>query len=329
MVRYLLRRIAGSIPLVLGVLTLAFVLVESVPGRASDLLIGDRPMPPEVRARIEAAYGLDRSPAERYVRWLAALVFRGELGWSTLRSRPVSEAIRSTLPATLPLAGSALLVQAMGGLALGWIAARRAGGVLDRSLDIAGLVIYATPPFWLGLMALLLLAYLVPIFPPGAMRSVGAEAWRWPRSALDLAWHVALPAAVLGLGPAVALGRFLRTGLGDAETGGVVRAARARGARRRDAIVRHGLRQALPPAVTLVGLSLPVLVSGALAVEIVFAWPGMGRLAFDAVLARDMPVVLACTLLATVMVIVGGILTDLAIAAIDPRVRLGSGSRRR
>jgi peptide/nickel transport system permease protein len=321
--RFVLKRLLGAVPLVLGVLTLVFVLVEAAPGSPADLLIGDRSVPPEVRARIEAAYGLDRPAAERYFHWLTALLARGDLGWSVSRSRPVTRVLADALPATLTLGFAALLVHVIAGIALGLLSARYRGRWPDRALTLSSLALYSMPVFWLGLMGILVLAYLVPLFPPASMRSIGAESWFWPRRVGDVLWHLILPATVLGLASAAALGRFVRGGVLGALGEEFVRAARARGAGRARVLVRHALRNALLPAITLVGLSLPVLVSGSLVIEVVFAWPGMGRLAYDAILSRDVPVVLACTLLATLMVVAGNLLADLALAAADPRIRLG------
>lgn len=322
MIGYALRRLAGAIPLALGILTLVFVLIEAVPGDPASLLLGDRPIPPETRARIVAAYGLDRPPAERYARWLTSFAMRGEMGWSTSRNRPVADVVAEAIAATAPLAGAALLLQCVGGIGLGILAASRHGGGIDRLIGRVGLVLYATPTFWLGLMAILGLSYLLPIFPSASMRSVDAETWSASRRAWDLLRHLTLPAAVLGLSAAAALARFVRAGLLRALGEPFVRAARARGSGAGRILAVHALRQAAAPAVGLLGLSFPLLVSGSLVVEVVFAWPGMGRLAYEAVLARDVPVVMACTLAGTLAVIAGNLLADLGLAALDPRVRL-------
>jgi len=324
--RLILRRALSAVPLILGVLLLTFVLMESAPGSPADLMLGDRPVPPEVRESLERAYGLDRPPAERFLSWLGALA-SGDLGWSISRSRPVTRVLASALPATLLLAGAALLIHVVAGVALGAAAAAWRGRWPDRAVTFGGLALYAMPTFWLGLMAILALAYLVPIFPASSMRSVGAREWSWIAQAGDLLWHVTLPACVLGLASAAAMARFVRAGLMRALGEEFVRAARARGADSRRVLLVHALRNAVLPVINLLGLSLPILVSGSLVIEVVFAWPGMGRLTYEAILAQDVPVVLATTLLATIVVIVGSLAADLTMAAIDPRIRLGEGSR--
>lgn len=321
MLRLVLRRVATAVPLLLGVLTLTFILLESAPGSPADFLVGDRPMPPEVREEIERLYGLDRHPAERYLCWLGAAL-RGEFGWSHSLSRPVARAIADALPPTLLLAGAALVIHLIAGIVLGVITAAYRGRWPDRWLGVGGLVLYAMPTFWLGLMAILALAYLVPLFPPSSIYSVDARSWPLFRRLLDLAWHLALPAGVLGLASAAAIARFIRTGLLRTLGEEFIRAARARGLGGGRVLVVHALRNALLPVINLLGLSLPILVSGSLVTEVVFAWPGMGRLTYQAILAQDVQVVLATTLLASVLVIVGNLLADLAMAVADPRIRL-------
>ena len=324
MARYALRRLLAAVPLLLAVLTLTFVLVETAPGDPADLMIGDRPVSPEVRARIAAAYGFDRPAPERYLRWLTAFALRGEWGWSVARARPVREAVADALPATLLLSGSALLLQCVLGVGWGALMARARGRSTDRWAGLLAALLYGLPAFWLGMMAILSLAVKVPLFPASSMRSVGADAWPAWRRALDLAHHLVLPAAVLGVSSAAGMARFVRAGLLSSVGEAFVRAARARGVGAGRLFGAHALRGALVPIVNLAGMSLPALVSGSLAVEIVFAWPGMGRLFYDALLARDGAVVLALTALTALLVIAGSLLADLAMAALDPRIRLGA-----
>ncbi len=326
--RYVLRRLAVAVPLMLGVLTLVFFLVEAAPGSPVDRFLGDRPVPPEVRERLERAYGLDRPAPARYVHWISALVLRGELGWSLSRAQPVSGVLARALPPTLLLAGAALLVHLVAGLSLGAVSARYRGRWPDRALTWGSLLLYAMPTFWLGLMAILGLAYLARVFPASSIHTVGAEGWSWPLRLLDLAWHTALPALVLGLGSAAATSRFVRAGLLEALAEKFIQAARARGVDGGRVLLVHALRNALLPVINLMGLSLPVLVSGSLVVEVVFGWPGMGRATYEAILAEDLPVVMSATLLASSLVIGGSLLADLALAAADPRVRHEAGPKR-
>jgi len=322
MARLIAGRLLAAPVLLLAVLTLVFVLVEAAPGSPADTILGDRPVPGEVRASVEAAWGLDRPPAERYVRWLGSAL-RGDLGWSVSRGRPVTEVLARALPPTLALSALALALHLIAGLALAVGGALGRGRWPDRLASALGLALYATPPFWLGLVAILAFAYAVPLFPPAGSRTIGSEGWPLPARLFDLARHAVLPALVLGLGSAASLARHVRSGLLDAASEGFVRAARARGAGTRRALLAHALRAALVPAIQLTGIALPVLVSGSLAVEVVFGWPGMGRLAWDAATAEDVPVVLAATLLASLLVVGGSLISDVGAALADPRIRLG------
>jgi peptide/nickel transport system permease protein len=315
------RRLLSAVPLVAGVLTLTFLLVEAAPGKPADLLIGDGPVAPEVRARIEAAYHLDRPAVVRYAAWIGNAL-RGDLGWSISRGREVTSVLAEALPPTIGLAAMALAIQLLLGVAFGALHVLRPGSLLDHGLGAISLTLAALPTFWLGLMAILLLAVAVPMFPPSSAHSVGASAWSGTARAADAVWHAALPALVLGLSAAGVVSRFVRAGLLRALGEGFVRAARARGASRARVLALHALPAAAGPVITLAGLQLPVLVSGAVVVEVVFGWPGMGRVTYDAVMAQDVPIVLAAVLMATLLVIAGGLLADLGLAVVDPRVRL-------
>jgi peptide/nickel transport system permease protein len=327
--RFIVKRLAISIPLILGVITLVFVLLETTPGDPTDLILGDRPVPPDVRERIERAYGFDRPPLERYARWMTALLVRGELGWSTSRSRPVAALLAETLPPTLLLASVALGLHVLLGVVLGVVSAARRGRWPDRAVTLASLTLYAMPTFWLGLMAILAFAYGLSLFPGSSMHSVGAEDWPLWRQWLDTLWHVALPAGVLALSSAAAMTRFVRAGVLEALAQEFIRAARARGVGGRRIMLAHALRNALGPVINLIGLSLPVLVSGSLIVEVVFAWPGMGRLTYDAIMAKDLAVVLVTTSMAAMLVVLGNLAADIALAAIDPRIRMVDGRAER
>jgi len=320
--RYALRRLAIALPLALGVATLLFVLLEAAPGSPVEIMIGDRPVSEEVRDRIERVYGFDRSPVERYFHWLYAMIFEGDLGWSHSRNRPVSRALAEALPPTLALTGVALVLQLVIGILLGVASASRRGRWVDRLLGQGSLILYAMPTFWVGLMAILGLAYWLPIFPASSMTSVGAESWSAGRQLLDRMWHLALPAGVLAIASAAAMGRFVRAGLLQALAQEFVRAARARGVGNGRILWTHGLKNALIPVINLIGLSLPILISGSLVIEVVFAWPGMGRLTYEAILSQDSGIVVAATLLSTLAVVLGNLAADLAMAGVDPRIRL-------
>ncbi len=250
-------------------------------------------------------------------------MLRADWGVSFSHRRPVSEVLAAHLGPTFLLALAALSVQVCTGLTLGVAAARRAGSGVDHLIRAGSVLLYSLPAFWVGLMALLLLSYRWQIFPPGQMHSPGAAALPPLGRLLDLLHHLALPGLVLGLAAGGATARYVRNGLLDVFGEEFVRTARAKGLSRRRVVWFHALRNAATPLTQILGLSLPFLLSGALVVEVVFSWPGVGRLTYNAVLARDYPLVLATTALGGLLVIAGTLLADLSQAALDPRVRDG------
>ena len=313
------RRLGAAVLLLLLVLTLLFSLLQLAPGDPADVLLDPR-IGAQQRQALRAAYGLDRPPHEQFLRWLAAMA-RGDLGVSFRQSRPVAEVLAAHIGPTLLLATAALLVQNASGLLLGVAAARRAGRRADHLIRAASVLLYSLPTFWLALLALALLSYRLGLFPPGHMLSVDAAELSPAGWLLDLLRHLALPALVLGLAAGGATARFVRNGLLDTLGEEFVRTARAKGLTGRRIVWLHALRNAATPLVQILGLSLPFLLSGALVVEVVFSWPGIGRLAYNSVMARDYPVVLATTALSGFLVIAGSLLADLLQMALDPRLR--------
>jgi peptide/nickel transport system permease protein len=321
-VGYLARRLAASALLLLLVLTLTFVLVHAAPGDPFATLLENPRVPPGYRQHLEELYGLDRPLPSQYAAWLGAAV-RGDWGLSLSNQRPVAQVIGEALPATALLALTALAIEYLLAVPLGLWAARRAGGAADHLIRAVSLVVFSLPVFWLALMAVLAFAYLLPIFPASSLHSPGAELLAPGARLLDLLRHLALPATVLGVAAAGGTARFVRNGLLDVLGQDYIRAARARGLSEARVMVVHALRNALAPLLQLLGVSLPVLLNGSLVIEVIFAWPGLGRVAFQAITARDYPVILATTTLTGLLVILGNLLADVLHAAADPRLRHG------
>ncbi|MFN7941279.1 MAG: ABC transporter permease [Thermoanaerobaculia bacterium] len=318
-----MKRLAGRVGVALALLwvvaTGTFFLLHALPGDAAAVYEDPRATP-AARAHLREVYGLDRPLAEQYAKWLRAMA-SGEWGYSLARHRSVASALGDALPATLWLALAALLLEFGVGLPLGLAAATHAGGRFDRALRVVSLTLHALPSFWLGIVALLGLAFALPVFPPGGLRSIDAASLPAPGRALDLLAHLALPALVLGLPAAAATARLVRVGVLEVLGSEFVVAARARGLSNWRVAVRHALPAGLAPVLQAFGLSFAGLLSGALAVEIVFAWPGIGRLAYESLLARDYPLLLADTAITSMLVVAGSLLADMAHEALDPRVR--------
>jgi peptide/nickel transport system permease protein len=320
MATFLLRRVAEAAVLVFLVLTLTFFFIRLVPGDPT-AAFEDPQVPRAQQEALRQRYGLDRAIVVQYGRWLRAVAVDLDWGTSFISARPAMGVILESVPSTLLLTGCALLLQFGAGLALGVGAARRPGSHRDHWIRIGGLLLYALPTFWIAVMSVLLLSHLVPLFPAGQMHSVGAARLSAPERWLDLLHHLVLPVLVLGLASTGSIVRQARASLLESLGQEYIRTARAKGLSERRVVWVHGLRNALSPLIQLLGLSLPFLLSGALVVEVVFAWPGMGRVTFDAMRARDYPVILAGTCLAALLVVAGNFAADLLQAWADPRVR--------
>ncbi|MEO8502634.1 MAG: ABC transporter permease [Acidobacteriota bacterium] len=319
MTRFLLRRLAAAGLLLVLVLSAVFVLLHFLPGQLSAL--EDPRLPAAQRELVRHAFGLDRPLATQYLSWMRNALLRFDWGTSFTYKRPVLAVLGEALPASALLAAAAIPLQYGLGLWLGVWAARRAGGPADHVLRVLSLTLYSLPVYWLGILAILLFALHWPLLPAGHMHSAGAFDLPAGARTLDLLRHLILPALVLAATNAGGIGRFVRNALLEQLGQDYVRAARARGLSEPRVLWRHALRNALPPLLQAIGTQLPALLAGVLAVEVVFAWPGMGRLAYDAMLQRDLPLVLGWTTCNAILVLLGGLLADALHAAIDPRIR--------
>jgi peptide/nickel transport system permease protein len=320
MLRHALRRLSSSLLLLWLLLTAVFFLVQLAPGSPVDFLITDPRLPRAEQARLAAVYGVDRPAVVQYVSWLGAVV-RGDWGTSFVHGRPVLDVLLEALPATVLLALAGTAIEHALGIPLGVIAARRRGRISDGLLRLVSLTFYSLPYFWLSLMAILLLAIQWPAFPPSHMRSVGAaelsSAGRW----LDLLHHLALPAIVLGVATAGQTIRYVRNRMIEVMEQDYIRTARAKGLSEARVVWVHGLRNALVPVIQILGITLPRALNGVVVVEIVFAWPGLGRLILQGYQSQDYPLIMAGMAFSGSLVIAGSLMADLLHALVDPRVR--------
>jgi len=313
MLRYAIRRLLLAVPLTIAITMLCFAIVRLAPG--GPLAGADPRVRAADRDRLERVLGLDRPLVTQYVRWLAG-VARGDLGRSFTTGQPVSAMITERLPATLELMGAALLVSLVVGIGLGIAAARWPGSWLDRALAVATLAGNSVPIFWLGVLAILIFASAWGWFPAGGRATLGTEfSWgdRWR--------HLVLPVTVLVMAQVPLWSRHVRASLIERLQDEHLRAARARGMSERRIWMRHALPAALVPLVTLLGLQIPMLFTGAVITETVFAWPGLGRLFHDGMSRFDYPRVLGILAVAAVLTIAGNLAADLACARLDPRLR--------
>ena len=317
--RHLLSRLLTAGVLLWLVLTASFALLHALPG-GPGAVVEDPRVPPAQRVRLRAVLGLDRPLPERYARFLAAAA-RGDWGISFSSQRPVTRVLADAAPHTLALGAAALALEFLLGVPLGVAAARRAGSALDHGVRALSLVLWSIPSFALALALLLVFALEWTWFPAGGPSTPGAAAWPLLPRLGDRLAHLALPALALGLPAAAATARFVRAALLEVAGSPHLVAARARGLHRRTIFLRHALLPAAGPMVELAGLSCAALLSGTLAVELIFARPGLGRAAFDALAARDYPVLLGATALSAAGVLAASFAAELLHAAVDPRRR--------
>jgi peptide/nickel transport system permease protein len=321
LVRFVSRRLLEGTLVVLGVATLVFVLLHAAPGDPLTVLSEAPQISPDALDRMRRGFGLDRPIPEQYLRYLDRLA-HGDLGTSLTQHRPVTAALADAIPNTILLALAALLVDFGVGISVGIAQAQRAGGPRDQVLGVVTVVLYSTPVFVLGLLLLGVFAEMLGWFPlGGSVDPVRYGTLSFVGRVGDQLHHLVLPALTLGLAAAGYTARHQRSALLEVMGRDFLRAARARGLPERRLLFVHALRNALSPTITLAGLAFPVLLSGAVLVESVFGWPGMGRLAADAIGRRDYPMVTAAAILAAVMVVVGNLLADLAARIADPRLR--------
>ena len=305
------------------VTTFAFVMIHLAPGDPVTAALTRPNMPESIRQEWRVSYGLDRPISEQYLRWVGNTA-RGNLGFSFSHRRPVRDVFADALPNTLLLSGLGLILSFALGISIGVVQAERPGTGRDRWLGRVLLVLYSVPDFWLALVILMLFAYRLPLFPPGGMTDALLYDYLSPGGKLlDRVRHLVLPVVTLAVLTAAGVARYQRSALLAVLPSDWMRTALAKGLSWRAAVARHAFRNALLPVITLFGLSVPAYATGAIFVEKVFSWPGMGLVVVNAIAARDYPLVTAGVMLMSVLVAACALLADLAVAAADPRIRLG------
>ncbi len=314
MITYLTRRLALTIPLLLGICTLTFLIIHIAPGGPSILMV-PRLRPADTKI-MEHQLGLDAPLWVQYVRWLGLLA-RGNLGDSLITGGAVTSIIASRLPATIELMGAAIGISLLLGIPCGLLAATGHNRVIDRLITTVSLLGLAVPQFWVGLVAIIIFAVNLHWLP-----SAGLQTLNVAPSAGDRLRHLVLPASVLSLAYLGQWTLFLRSGMLDVIRQDYMRTAQAKGLPRLRILLKHGVRNAVIPLVTTIGLTLPDLLGGAVVIETIFAWPGMGQLTISAAFQRDYPVIMGATIVAGLMVIAGNLLADVAYSVLDPRIRL-------
>ena len=319
---YILRRLFWAVPTLFGITVVVFLLLHLAPGSPGgggpDSL---RRVSGKAAEEMRRQYGLDRPLPAQFASWMGRVV-RLDLGESFVDHRPVSERILEALPHTLALNGLALFFALLLAIPIGVVAGGNPEGAFDRSSAAVLFALYSMPTFWAALLLQTLFAVKLRWLP-----LIGTAADAAPTGLAGLSdrlAHLVLPVTCLTYGTLAFVARLVRSGVAEARSADYVLAARARGASRGQALWGHAFRNALLPVITLFGLLLPALLSGSVIIEKIFAWPGLGRLYLDSILARDYPVILALSLLSAVATLLATLVSDVALAAVDPRVRDGA-----
>lgn len=314
--RFIVRRLVAAVPVLILITAASYLMADLLPGDPVDFLINPEvALPADVLAARRAALGLDRPLVVRYGFWMREVV-RGNLGYSLVDRRPVARRIGDRLGPTLLLMGTALAIAVLVGLPLGVVSAVRRYTAVDHAATVVSLAGISLPTFFIGLALIYVLSLKVHWLPVGGMSSLGV-----PFGVGDRIHHLIGPAMVLGFAQAAQFARYTRASMLEVLNERYVMTARSKGLPEIAVIGRHALRPSLLPVITLLGIALPGLVSGAVVTEQIFQWPGLGTLTIDAIQSRDYPVLLAMNLSAAAAVIAGNLLADVLYAVVDPRIR--------
>lgn len=314
MVSYIIRRTLMAIPLLLGITIISFAIIQMAPGDPASMLM-DPSISPKDRAVVIEKYGLDKPVHIQYFKWLGSMV-QGDFGNSIVfKGRDVTELIMNRVPNTLLLMVVSTLLAVVIAIPFGVISAMRPYSKLDYSVTVTSFLGLATPNFWFGLILIMVFSVHLHWFP-----ATGTQTLNAPFSIWDRIHHLILPAFVLATADMAGLTRYTRSSMMEVVKQDYIRTARAKGFKESKVIFKHGIRNGLIPVITIFGLMLPSFIGGAVVVESVFGWPGLGKLFIDSAYQRDYPIIMALTVISSVLVVVGNLLADILYAVFDPRI---------
>ena len=320
MLKYLVRRLIQAIPLLIFISLLTFLIVEIAPGDAAQMYIDpDKGADPAYIEQVRHSLGLDQPVYVQYAAWLGKTL-TGDFGFSFRTRRSVALEVGDRLPNTLLLGGTSLFFSFIIAIPIGVISALKRYTLLDYVLSTLALVGISIPVFWIALILIQVFAIQLDWLPASGMRSVRENYTGWLETA-DTIRHMILPTIVLSLAQVASWSRYQRSALLEVLAQDYIRTARGKGLGERQVIGFHALRNTMIPMLTLIGISIPQVVTGAFITETIFSWPGMGRLGVNAVNGRDYPIIMAVTMLSALLIVGGNLLTDLAYAWVDPRIR--------
>ncbi len=321
MIEYALKRIVSGLLLVAGLMIVTFFLVRLSPGNPAAIAF-DPTRSVDAMSRLENAWGLDKPLLVQFGAWISS-IFHGDFGVSYANHRTVVSILKETVPNTLALTLPALFFQLLFGIALGVMQILNVNSWIDRLTSISTLVLYAVPSFWIGILLIMLFSQKLGWLPSSQMISFTANDLPFWSQMGDRIAHAFLPVSTMVLASLGITSRYIRNGLAGIMDQTFIMAARAQGFGHKEIVMRHALKNTLVPVITITGQHIPALISSSVIIELVFSWPGMGRLMINSAFARDYPVIIACTFLMSLFVVLGTLIADLISAMVDPRIQTG------
>ncbi len=325
MLKYILKRILTFIPILIGVSFISFSIMHIAPGDPTALFT-DPNVKAEELMRVRANWGLDRPFLVQYFYWISNAV-RGDFGTAYLVNRPVIEVIAERIPATLLLTGTAMGLSLLIAIPLGVISAAKKNKFADHLITVFSFTGMSIPSFWLALILMLIFSLQLKLLPATGINDPLLKSSAFLPVLLDTARHMVLPVVTLVIVSFAGMTRFVRASMLEVLGQNYIRAARAKGIPERTVFYKHALRNALLPIITLLGMMLPEIISGAFIVETIFAWPGMGRLGVTAVFSRNYPVIMGVVMISAVLIMLGNLIADVCYSLADPRVRIGNNAK--
>jgi len=320
--KYIFKRMAGLVVLLFGITIITFAVIHIAPGKPTDLEAQFNPkVSMEARERIAHLYGLDKPLHIQYIDWLKRFI-RFDFGVSFMDSRPVMAKIMERIPITLTIELGSLILILLIGIPIGVSSAVREGSFYDRMMTIFVFIGFAVPTFWLSLILMDFIGVRWGILPISGIKSLEFEKFGFFEKIVDVARHLALPILVSAFGSLAGISRYTRSNMLHVLKQDYIRTARAKGLKEKDVLYKHALKNALLPVVTILGLSVPGLIGGSVIFESIFSIPGMGRLFYESVMARDYPVIMGVLVIGAVLTLLGNLLADISYAAVDPRIKL-------
>ncbi len=322
MVGYISRRLIGMLPVLLGITLVTFFVIHLSPGKPTRLQAEMSPrISLEAREKLDRLYGLDKPVHEQYWQWVKRLA-RFDLGRSFVDERPVSLKILERLPITVVINLLSLALIFAIAVPIGVASAVREGSLFDKASTVVVFIGFAVPTFWLALLLMSLFGVHLGWLPVSGIKSIDFDEYNIIEKSADIAGHLALPVFVSAFAGLAGISRYMRTSMLDVLNRDFVRTARAKGLPEYIVVYKHALRNALLPIVTIIGLSVPGLIGGSVIFESIYAIPGMGKLFYDSVMARDYPVIMGILFIGAVLTLAGNLLADAVYACVDPRIRV-------